>query len=88
MLTARQQSAPRLEIYPENEQVWALWRAVAGQWRVVSAGMTGLVWMGIDYLQLEFVMRMHRIPPDEQPAAFDLIQLMEREAVPLLNDRK
>lgn len=86
-LTARQQSAPHLELFPENVEVWRLWTALGTQWRV-GVGMGGVVWTGLDYSVLDFAMRMHRIGPDRQPEMFDLIRLMEREAAPLLNDRK
>ena len=87
VLTGRKNDAPRLELFPENIPIWRLWTDLGSQWRI-GVGMGGLVWFGLDYSVMDFTMRMHRIPPDEQPDVFDLIRLMEREAAPLLNDRK
>lgn len=67
---------PDAEIWPENETTVDVFVQMGTQWRVGVGGPVGL-----DYNALPFVMRMQRVPPDEQPDLFEAIRVMERAAL-------
>lgn len=64
-------------LWPENAEIWSLWRAIQTQWRDDMSGHTGL-----DYDGVEVVMRNRtgwRLRKRKQ--AFCLIQACERAAL-------
>ena len=74
-------------------EVWQsvmLFLSLETQWRTVAT-MVGLIWLGVDYIAADVIMR-HR-PLEERrsiPAAELLVDLaaMERAALPLLNEAR
>lgn len=51
------------ELWDINVGSFDLFLAAASQWRVVSAGLGGLVWLGLDYVGVDVLMK--RTPIDD-----------------------
>lgn len=64
------------EVWPENWTAVQVFRAMQTQWRVGASGPTGF-----DYSALGEVWRRLKVPPAERDEAFDLLQIMELEAL-------
>jgi|AraplaMF_Col_mLB_1032019.scaffolds.fasta_scaffold172703_2 hypothetical protein len=72
---------PDVEVWPDNAVALGVFVQMETQWRV---GMGGPV--GLDYTALRIVMRMNRIPPDEQSELFEAVRVMERAALDEMNE--
>jgi hypothetical protein len=71
------------EVWPENLNTVNTFIAMATQWRVAMGGYTGL-----DYAALESVMRLIKIPEDEQREVFEGIRIMESVALEIIGKAK
>lgn len=69
-----------VEIWARHAETWAVWCCCQTVWRQ-SMSMAGLIWHGLDYLQLAEVERRHGLSAD-----FRAIQAMELAALPILNE--
>lgn len=63
-----------------------LFRATWRQWRYVSVGMAGSTRAGLDWSQIEAVMRMQRIPPRQRPALCNALSEMESTVLKVLQE--
>nr|WP_292835899.1 DUF1799 domain-containing protein [Mesorhizobium sp.] len=84
------EDGPMVEVWRGNWQSVMLFLSLETQWRTVAT-MVGLIWLGVDYIAADVIMR-HR-PLEERrsiPAAELLVDLaaMERAALPLLNEAR
>lgn len=85
------EDAPQIQIakqpdYLVLEENWPainLFLQCQTQWRYIS-GMTGSVRTGLDYQAVETVMRL-AYPNEDHATLFKKLQIIEREALPLLN---
>ncbi|CAD7055463.1 hypothetical protein RHAB21_00723 [Pseudorhizobium halotolerans] len=55
------------------------------QWRAV-AGMTGLIWLGLDYLACKQVLLSLDFEREQRKSAFNDLRFMEAAALPILNE--
>jgi len=69
-------------IEPENWQTWETWKLVSTQW--VYGGMGGIV--GLNYAGVKVVLDM-TVKKKARAEVFQDLQLMERVALPILNDK-
>nr|WP_246520199.1 DUF1799 domain-containing protein [Ancylobacter lacus] len=67
------------EVWPENWQTVRLFLACETQWRA-SAAMSGMVWVGLDYVAVDVVARRRGLEADLAD-----LQVMEVEALSILN---
>lgn len=75
------------EVWPDNWVTFIFFIELATQWRVVS-GMAGNVMLGLDYPGVEAMMRIKNIPKKQKLTLFTELQIMEREALEVLNKPK
>jgi hypothetical protein len=68
-------------VWPDNWTAVELFCSLATQWRVGAMGG----FLGLDYPAVESVMRIRRLP--ERAELFGAVQIMERAALPLLNQK-
>lgn len=73
-------------VWEENWRAVSVFLAMGTQWRT-SVGMAGVVFHGLDYQALESVLRLEGIPPEDWSGLFDALRVMERAALPLLNEK-
>ena len=66
------------EVMLANADTIKAWLACGTQWRV-AAGMTCLIWLGLDYAGVDVVLK--RMQPADPDAVFQDLQLMEDEAL-------
>lgn len=71
-----------VEVWSVNGDVVRLFLDLSTQWRA-AAGFGALVWLGLDYLVVDMMLRRRNLGDD---ALADL-QVMEQEALPILNER-
>lgn len=69
-------------VWPENWPALILFLKLETQW-IWNMGAC----IGLDYLRVESVMRMRRIPRSQQEALLDDLMVMERAALPLINTK-
>ena len=67
-----------MELWPENWQVWKLFRELSNQWR--RAGMNGAAY-AFDYGVLFQRMERMRLSDQQYEETFELIKAMERAAL-------
>lgn len=80
-------SAPdTIDLWPEHEQVWAIWLALENAWNIIS-GMAGMAYLGLDRSQAESVMRMAGIKKRDRLAMLSDLLTLEAAALPILNSR-
>lgn len=72
----RQQSAAEAYLWPENERAWACWCGVQTQWRVGTAGVTGL-----DYAGVRAFLDEELLVGDERREVFAGIRAAESETL-------
>jgi hypothetical protein len=72
------------EIYPENLLALEVFLALQTQWNVI-AGMSGVIYQGVNYQALNSVFSMLSIPSKDRPALFQDIRVMEQAAIVILN---
>nr|WP_267874973.1 DUF1799 domain-containing protein [Massilia eburnea] len=73
-------------VFEDNWQAVCTFCALATQWKLV-AGAADLLYVGLDYGAIEMVFRLEQVPAADWRALFHDLRLMEREALPLLNER-
>nr|WP_313658851.1 DUF1799 domain-containing protein [Achromobacter ruhlandii] len=69
-----------IELWPENVMPKDVFEAMGSQWRFGFAGPTGL-----DYGALTGVMRILRVPRDDEIDVFDAVRVMEGAALTMMN---
>ncbi|MFC5769812.1 DUF1799 domain-containing protein [Thauera sinica] len=76
-----------MPVYAHNWPAFRIWRATWRQWRYVSLGMAGATRAGLDWAQVESVMRMQRILPRQRTAICEALAEMETAALEVLSKR-
>ncbi len=71
-----------IPVWRPNWETLLLWLDLSTQWRAV-AGLGGLVWLGLDYLAVDMMLRRRGL----SERVFDELREMERVALPILNER-
>lgn len=72
-------------LWPENATPVAVFRAMAGtQWNML-AGMGGASVVGLRYESLPIVFDMLEVPAPDRPDCFQMLRIMEREAIRGIN---
>ena len=75
------------EVWPEHQEAWQVFMAVANtQWRVI-VGFGSAAFQGLDYGAVETAMRLYQVPRKNQRAVFDQVQVLEDEALKHLNNK-
>lgn len=74
------------EIWQENWQTFIFFEALSTQWKIIS-GMGGAQVIGLDYPAIETMMRIKNIPRKTQAPLFLQLQIMEREALDVMNKK-
>lgn len=69
-----------IDLWPENVLPKDVFEAMGSQWRFGFAGPTGL-----DYGPLAGVMRILRVPEDDEIDVFDAVRVMEGAALRMMN---
>lgn len=69
-----------IDLWPENVLPKDVFEAMGSQWRIGFAGPTGL-----DYGALTGVMRILRVPADDEIDVFDAVRVMEGAALTMMN---
>uniref|UniRef100_UPI003EB71BD2 DUF1799 domain-containing protein n=1 Tax=Alcaligenes xylosoxydans xylosoxydans TaxID=85698 RepID=UPI003EB71BD2 len=69
-----------IDLWPENVLPKDVFEAMGSQWRIGFAGPTGL-----DYGALAGVMRILRVPEDDEIDVFDAVRVMEGAALRMMN---
>lgn len=69
-----------IELWPENVVPKVVFSAMGSQWRIGFSGPTGL-----DYGALECVMRVLKVPPEDEIDVFDAVRVMEAAALQMMN---
>jgi hypothetical protein len=64
---------PEVYLWPENVEIWKLFQALRTQWNIGVGGPTGL-----DYVNVEVVLRKWRVKRSDEWDVFSKIQVMER----------
>lgn len=67
-------------IWPENYQTYLVFNSMSTQWRVGFNGRAGL-----DYNVLNYIWQQMKVPEDERDEVFYLLQVMEAEALRVMN---
>jgi len=83
-LDAQTKEPEYFEVYSENWQILELFISLTTQWRM-HLGIGGVVFQGLDYIAVESVMRMLKIKAKAE--VFNGLQVMEKAAMEILNDR-
>lgn len=74
------------EVWEENWLTFNFFTELSTQWFYVS-GMNGSSATGINYQSIESMMRIKNIPRKTQATLFAEIQIMEREALVVMNKK-
>jgi hypothetical protein len=73
-------------VFEENWQAVSVFTALATQWKLI-AGAADALYVGLDYVSLEAVFRLEQVPATEWRSVFQDLRVMERAALPVLNER-
>lgn len=73
-------------VFEENWQAVGIFSVMATQWKLV-AGAADVLYMGLDYGSIEPVLRLEGVPAADWRQVFQDLRVMERAALPLLNER-
>jgi hypothetical protein len=71
-----------VEVYAHNGLALQVWADVWNQWRWISGMVTMRI--GLDWTQVEAVMRMRAIPRGEHMSLLSALRIMESEALAAL----
>ncbi len=71
------------EVWSVNGAALATFLDLSTQWRAVG-GIGPIIWLGLDYLAVDLVIRRRGL----DDGVFDDLQVMERAALPILNERR
>ena len=74
-------------VWEDNWRAVSLFSGLATQWRM-HIGMAGVHYQGLDYTAVETTLRLERVPRVLWTETFRELQVMERAALPLLNESK
>jgi hypothetical protein len=81
-MTREDLSGEIVDIWPENLQVFEVFRAMSTQWRVGPGGAVGL-----DYHLLPFIFKLQGVRAGQQLALFEDIRILENEALIVMQER-
>lgn len=73
-------------VFEENWQAVGIFSAMATQWKLI-AGAADVLYMGLEYQAIEPVLRLEGVPATDWRQVFQDLRVMERAALPLLNER-
>lgn len=71
-----------IEVWPENWLPFQVFSGSATQWRVGAGGATGL-----DYLAVDWVMGMLKVPEEDRLDVFQAVRILESEALRQMNKK-
>lgn len=71
-------------VWPEHEKAVSVFAALLTQWRVGPGG--GVI--GLDYAAIPPVLSMMAVPRRVWPDVFEMVRVMEGEAVNVINERQ
>ena len=71
-----------IEVWPENWLPFQVFSGSATQWRVGAGGATGL-----DYLAVDWVMGMLKVPEEDRLDVFHAVRILESEALRQMNKK-
>lgn len=77
--------AQPFEVWAQNWPVVQLFLACQSQWRM-AVGLSGMVWLGLDYPGVDVVMRRRRMTRTN--SAFEALQAMEFAALRVLQRQR
>jgi|TARA_Y100000033_G_C2688177_1_gene82412 hypothetical protein len=69
-------------MWPEHEQVTEIFIRCSSQWR---CGMSGPI--GLDYVAVRWICEIYNVPKADLPQLLEDLQIMEGEAVKILNNQ-
>lgn len=72
------------ELWPEHWAAWEVFLSCRTQWRIL-VGMGGIQYQGLDYPALESAMRMLGLKGKKRREAFWQLQVLEDEALDVIN---
>lgn len=75
------------ELWPEHWTAWQVYLGVGSQWRL-QIGMGAVCWSAPSYSEVETVMRRYGVPAEEGDGVFRLYQVLESEALKVLNEAR
>lgn len=73
-------------VYAHNWPAFALWVGVWRQWRWIPAGLAGAVRDGLDWVQVEAVMRMDGVPKRARRHLRQALRTMQDAAIAEMAD--
>lgn len=77
------ETSAEVDVWDVNWDALLAFLDLATQWRAI-AGLGGVMWLGLDYVAADVVLRRRGSDGDE---VFELIRVMEQAALPVLNER-
>lgn len=75
------------ELWPEHALAWSVYLGCATQWRRTASPWGQWHWDGLDYGGAEVVMLRYEVPAAQRGEVFTQLQVLEAEALHLLNRR-
>lgn len=75
-------------VYAHNWPALEVWRDSWRAWRWVPRGLAGARREGLDWCQVEAVMRMRRVPPRERTQLLDDLRRMQDAALTVLEEER
>ncbi len=73
-------------VFEENWLAVTSFCTLATQWKLLL-GAADVLYVGLDYGAVETVFRLEQVPAGEWRSLFQDLRVMERAALPLLNER-
>ena len=80
------EQAQDYQLWPEHAHAWNVYLGCSTQWQM-AAGMGGVMWLGLNYQGVDFVMRRYRVPRKRYDEVFAQVQVMEDEERSIRNSR-
>jgi hypothetical protein len=83
---AREEEAEAMQfgVHADNWKLLGVFLALQTQWRV-AVGLTGMVYLGLDYAAVPAALALLGIPKAQHREAFAGVRLMEAAALPIRN---
>ena len=82
------QELPTLEVHPDNRSALDLFLAAMRHFNLVLSGMGGAQWLAVRPSDVRQLMDWLRVPRRDQPDLWQRYDVMEQEALRLLNERE
>ncbi|MGW8391121.1 DUF1799 domain-containing protein [Pseudoduganella sp. HUAS MS19] len=74
------------QVFEDNWLAVTTFCTLATQWKLLL-GAADVLYVGLDYGAVETVFRLEQVPAADWRAVFQDLRVMERAALPLLNER-